>query len=574
MARLLGRESGGAAPRKKRSVKKRIAFAVKIAAAVLLVAGVVLFVRFKMGRKEQTVEAQTTSLVGVGSFDVVITGSGTVQPIESYTFSPLIEGKILECPFNKGDMVEEGDLLYRFEDSEAQSKIKAAQSTLNSAQRGVESAEKSVVKAEQRIEDAKEEIADIEERMKKLTITASVSGMVEELDVKVGDSVSGTLCKILDYNDISVTVAFNAVQYAALEKGDRATVGIPQLMTTVGGSVEKKYTAPHAGANGTIMYSVKIAVDEGVSLAAGTTASVTVHTDSGDVTAPTSGTIAYSDPQNVAAEEAGEITALLTEEGDYVEKGEVIAYLKSESLETELENAREALEDAKDDLEDVKAARDNQYDSVEAARSELESVMKAAEDYVITSPISGVILEKNYKTGDTYSSDSSEKTLMVVADMSQMVFTMNIDELDIANIVQGQSVNVYADALPGEMMSGVITSLSNVGNSESGVTGYPIEITIDDPMDLMSGMNVTAEIVAGSVVDAIVAPASAIFMVDGMYYATKVETDEAGVETDVQVQVSVGLANGEFYEITDGLSEGDVIRDSGIISTSDDMYYY
>ncbi|MGN1097900.1 MAG: efflux RND transporter periplasmic adaptor subunit, partial [Clostridia bacterium] len=320
-----------------------------------------------------------------------------------------------------------------------------------------------------------------------------------------------------------------------------------------------------------------------VNLAAGTTVSVTVHTASGDVECPSYGTISYAEPKDVELEESGELTALYIESGNYVAKGSVIARLKSDSLEKELKAANDAyqdrldaLKDAEDNYENTVAARENQVDGVETAQAELDNAIKAAEDYVITSPVSGVILEKHYKAGDTYGNDDNRK-LMVVADMSKMVFTINVDELDISNIQVGQSVNVTADALPGEIIQGTITTVSKIGDAQNGVTGYPVEITITEPGNLMSGMNVTAEIVVGSVNDVLIAPTSAIFLIDGLYYATIVTppANEGEPETEEQVPVTVGLHNDEFYEIVDGLKEGDILRDSGIGSSSgDDMMYY
>ncbi len=578
-------------PRKrKKNVKKWIKNIIKILLLLALAAGIFFFVRFKTGRKNETPPPQTTSEATRGGFDCRITGSGTVTPIESYTLSPLITGKILQCDYEEGQYVEKGAVLYRFEDTDAQTKIKAAETALKSAQRSVESADKAIAQAAKGIEDAKQAISDaqkdiddIKERMGKLTVKAPAGGMVEDLSASVGDTVSGTLCRVLDYNNISTTVSFNSLQIQSIKTGDRVSVGISRLMTSVGGYVEKKYTAPHSASDGTIMYSVKIRIDGGVNLAAGTTVSVTVHTDSGDVECPSFGTVTYAEPKAVELEEGGEITALYVENGNHVSKGSVVARLRSEALEKELKNAEsayrdrvDALKDAQDNYDNAVASRDNQLDGVETAQAELDNAIKSAEDYVITSPVTGVILEKHYKAGDTYGNDDNKK-LMVVADMSKMVFSMNVDELDISNIQLGQTVNVTADALPGEMIQGTITTASKIGNAENGVTGYPIQITIDEPGNLMSGMNVTAEIVVGSVQDAVIAPASAIFLIDGAYYATIVTPgkNEGDPETEEQVPVTVGLHNDEFYEIIDGLKEGDILRDSGIGSSNEDeMMYY
>ncbi len=579
-------------PKKKKFFRRRwFKNAVRIIILAIIVFGVIMFVRFKMGRKQEAPVPQTTSEVTRGSVDVRVTGSGTVQPIESYTLTSLVEGKIIQCDYDAGQTVEEGAVLYRFEDTESQSKLQAAENAVKTAKRAAESALKQIDRAKRGVESAREELADarkniddIYERIDKLTVYAPISGVIEELNAEVGDNASGSLGQIRDYNDLSATVSFNAIQIDKIKEGDSVSVGIAKLMSEVGGTVADKYTAPHVGADGTILYTVKIKLDSGVKLAAGTAVSVTVHTAEGDVECPTYGTVSYAEPKSIELDEDGEVVGIYVKSGNYVQKGEIIAKLSSDALQTELKNAEDAyqakvdaLSDAEDSVNDMTDAYDNALDGITDAENSLETVRKEVEDYTITSPVSGVILEKYYKAGDTYGSDDSNKKLMVVADMSKMVFSINVDELDISNIQLGQQVNITADALPGEMISGTVTTVSKIGNAENGVTGYPVEITIYDTGNLMSGMNVTAEINVGSVQDVIVAPATAIFMIDGEYYATVVtpgETEDGG-ETETQVRLEVGLHSSELYEIKSGLSEGDILRDSGIGSDDeDDAYMY
>ena len=590
--------------KRKKTVKKWIKRVIGIILLLALIGGIIWFVKFKNSRKETEAPVQTTSVVTRGSIDSRITGSGTVQPIESYTLTSLIEGKILASPYDEGDLVNEGDVLYRFDDTEAQTRIQKAQSALRIAQneasdaakesaraveteaKNVQSAQRGVEKAERALEDAREEVDKINERMGSLVVRAPISGEIEELSARPGDDVSGVLCTVADYGDISTPVSFNGVQIQQINVGDRVSVGVPSLMASVGGVVEKKFSTPHPASNGTIMYSVKIKIDGGSVLASGTNVSVTVHTSSGDVECPSSGLIVYAEPEEVKLEEAGEVVEILTENGRTVSAGAVIARLRSDSLEKELENAQTALEDARIALRDANDALKNanedyadaveklnseiSNDAVKDAQTELDNAVKAAEDYVIKSPVTGVVLEKHYKAGDNYGSDNSEKNLMVVADMTTMVFTINVDELDIANIQVGQSVNIMADALPADFFMGTVTNASKIGSAENGVSAYPVEITVTEPGNLMSGMNVTAEIVVGFADDVLIAPASAVFMMGGQYFATVVTTAGDGTETEEQVPVTVGLHNESFYEIVDGLNEGDVLRDSGI-SGGDDM---
>lgn len=633
--------------RRKKRIKKWAKRVIGIILLLALAVGIAWFVKFKRSRQETAAPAQTTSTVTRGSFDSRVTGSGTVQPIESYTLTSLIEGKITYSPFDEGDQVNEGDILYRFDDTEAQTAIQEAQSALRraqkdaedsrtqrekqikesakaietaqkavetaekavtTAQKDVESAEKDIASAEREVNNAQKAIAKTNERIAKLTITAPISGVVDGLTASVGDDVSGTLCRIIDYDDISTTVSFNSVQIQQISEGDRVTVGVASLMSSVGGYVEKKYNAAQASANGTVMYAVKIKIDRGTRLAAGTNVSVTVHTAYGDVESPGSGAVSYPEPKEVLIPEAGELTMLAAENGNTVAAGAVIARVHSDALDSQIEadsntyqsaldtlesrrdalqdrldavqerkdaveDSREAVADAQEDYNDLLKEEAIEDDAVKSAQTQLDNAIKKAEDYVIKSPVTGIVLEKHFKAGDTYGSDSSNKTLMVVADMTTMIFNINVDELDISNIKLGQTVNITADALPGQMFQGEITKASKIGSGESGVTGYPVEISITEPGELMSGMNVTAEIVVGSVEDVLIAPASAIFMIDGMYFATVVtpSDDPEAPEQEEQVQVNVGLHNESLYEIVDGLNEGDVLRDSGLGSDDDMM---
>ncbi len=626
--------------KRKKNIKKCTKRIIGIVLLLALAGGIVWFVKFKTGRRETAAPMQTTSTVTRGSFDSRVTGSGTVKPIESYTLTSLIEGKITYSPFDEGDTVNEGDILYRFDDTEAQTAIQEARTALRraqkeaedtktqrekqlkeaakaieTAQKAVETAQKAVDTAQKDVESAQKDISNAErdvsnaqkavdktnERLAKLTITAPISGAVEGLTASVGDDVSGVLCRIIDYDDLSTTVSFNGVQIQQINEGDRVTLGVSSLMSTVGGYVEKKYNAAQAGANGTVMYTVKVKLDRGTRLAAGTNVSVTVHTARGDVESPGFGAISYPEPKEILIPEAGELTVLNAENGNTVRAGDIIARVHSEALDSQIESdsnsyqsALDALESRRDALQDrldavqerkdavedsregVTDAQENyndllkeesiEDDAIKTAQTQLDNAIKKAEDYVIKSPVTGVILEKHFKAGDNYGSDSSDKTLMVVADMTTMIFTINVDELDISNVQLGQAVNITADALPGQMFQGEITKVSKIGSGESGVTGYPIEISITEPGELMSGMNVTAEIVVGSVEDVLMAPSSAIFMMDGMYYATIVtpSDDPEAPEQEEQVQVTVGLHNESFYEIIDGLKEGDVLRDSGL----------
>ena len=122
----------------------------------------------------------------------------------------------------------------------------------------------------------------------------------------------------------------------------------------------------------------------------------------------------------------------------------------------------------------------------------MENTQKQLENYTITFPISGTVIDKEYKAGDTV---ESGKTLCTIYDLSYLEMTLNIDELDISTVEVGQAVQITAEAVESKTFTGVVTKVSVAGNTSGGITSYPVTVRIDESDGLLPGMNVDAEIV-------------------------------------------------------------------------------
>jgi HlyD family secretion protein len=140
-----------------------------------------------------------------------------------------------------------------------------------------------------------------------------------------------------------------------------------------------------------------------------------------------------------------------------------------------------------------------------------ESSREQLEEYSIKAPISGTVVEKSVKAGDTVENSNSGSTaLCVIADMSVMTFRINVDELDIAQLERGQEVSITADALDDRSFSGYVDNIGILGSSQDGVTAYPVTIVINDAEDLWPGMNVSAKIIVNSAQDVLRVPVTAV----------------------------------------------------------------
>ncbi len=451
-----------------------------IAIAVVLTVAIGAFNLWRGSNKTKDASGEVvTAVVTRRSIVNTVTGSGTVEAYETYNIVPTVTGDILECSVDEGQWVEEGQVLYRFD---------------------TETSDNAISKALNSVENAALSLEQAQENVDNLTIKAPAKGVVSNLSMGIGDKTSGSVCTITDNTYMIAEIPVSSAQVGRIGVGDKVTVGLEKYMTTVTGVVDRKSSGVVAGSNGAMVTNVDVIISSPGSISEGTYCSATFHTSEGDVDGAEAAVLNYPKSAKATAEQSGTVKKLNVKNGDWVDEGDVIAVLENSQVTNQLRTAQMNYSDAVSNLSDKR---------------------KAAEDYVLTAPISGKIMEKKYKKGDTVAGNNST-TLMVVADTTRMKFTINVDELDVAKITIGQEVSITADAIERVRFKGVIETVSHLGSSSSGVTYYPVQVRIDNPGDLLPGMNVSAEIIVESAQNVISVPSGAVTYYDGKYYVTVV----------------------------------------------------
>ena len=200
--------------------------------------------------------------------------------------------------------------------------------------------------------------------------------------------------------------------------------------------------------------------------------------------------------------------------------------------------------------------------SVEQARLGVQQAQEALDSYTITAPISGTVIEKNVKAGDKVDGIDSG-TLAVLYDLSCLTLQMNVSELDIGKVREGQQVEITADALPGQTFRGVVDRVSINGATTNGFTTYPATIRVEEYGDLKPGMNVSAVILGDTVSGALTVPVSAVSRGNKVLAVPAGALGENGTLTDpAQLEertVTLGVSDGAYIQITGGLEEGDTV---------------
>ncbi|MCD8123189.1 MAG: efflux RND transporter periplasmic adaptor subunit [Clostridiales bacterium] len=542
---------------KKKSGRKKKGGRVKQIVILVLViavgAGGFLFWRRKKEQEAMATamaSASTTAQVTRGNLVSQLSSSGTIEAKDTYTITSLVEGEVIQADFEEGDQVEEGQILYLIDSSSMDSQMRQAQNSLERAQKNYEDA----------VEDYNDAVVDYSGNTYKSTRT----GYIKELNIDVGDKVSSNtqLATIYDDTTMKIRVPFLSAEAALIGVGNQAVIMLEDTAEQLVGTVTAVANLDEVLSGGRMVRYITVQVANPGGLSSDYTATVSV----GDFLCAVEGSFEPVTDTTMVAAMTGvsgsvEVESLLVSEGDYVAVGTPIFQISSE--------------DVQDILDDFQDAIDNAESSVESAQSNLDSNQETYDNYTITAPISGEVISKDVKVGDKISrSGSSDTTLAVIYDLSELTFEMSVDELDIGSVEVGQSVTVSADAYEDMTFTGSVTKISLVGSQSNGVTNYPVTVTLDEEaLDyLLPGMNVDGLITTGESNDTLLIPSGALMRGNRVYLKDDSVTESTGGVPAgyTAVEVEIGMSSDDYIEILSGLEEGDTVYvDESSTSTTD-----
>ena len=484
--------------------------------AVAVIGGGTAFLSRTRAKAAKAETTYTTASVEKRSITNALTGSGTLQPADSYTVTTLVSGEVLSDTFEEGDIVEKDQLLYTIDSSDVSTTETQAQTNYTQA-------------------------------LKAKYPTADISGTVSEVYVSNGDAVSaGTeLCRISASNDLTIDFQFSYAKDGDFYVGQPAKIYLNGYAGYIDGTVAQVGGSSMANATGMKMTTVRVkAVNPGL-VTGDCTASAVV----GNYTSYGQTTVKVGTGSTITASASGKVSGLTLMPGDSVSSGQRICTITGDSVDNQLQNAKASLESAQDRLD----------------------------DYMVTSPITGTVVEKTVKAGDNVGTGSnSNNTLCIIYDLSYLQMTLNIDELDIDNVEVGQVVNITSDAKEGQTFTGVVTKVSVVGTTSGGTTTYPVTVRIDDTDGLRPGMNVDAEIVLSSADGVLAIPSLAVNRGDTVLVTSDSPSAANALEQEAPegyayVQVTTGVSDDSYIEITSGLQEGDTVAYLRTASSCSDM---
>jgi len=467
----------------------------------------------------------TVSPVQRRTISVTLTGTGTLQPIDSYTITSKVSGEILSADFEEMDIVEEDQVLYVIDSSDIQKNIRDYADS---------------------VEDAREKLEDLMEDYEDLKLYSDYGGVFDAVYVEEGDNIQkgSAIAHVIDRETMLLEVPFFVQDIPNIQIGQTASVTVNASTDSVQGIVTEIGALETVTSVGAKLRTVTVSVKN----PGGITPSTTAYAVIGGMESAQEGSFKYNVDETITAIYGGEIETLNIEEGARSEDGMLILSIASENLDDQKKSLEKALEKATDNYNDY---------------------IEKLDDYTITAPISGTVVQKNYKESDNLNMNSgSNSSLAIIYDMSKLNFEMNIDELDLHMIEVGQEVEITSDSFD-ETYTGYVKKKSIIGSSMNGTTTYPVTIELEGNDVLLPGMNVNASIFVEKVENALSVPVDAIMRGD----MVRVLKKTAPAETE-STENKVQNSNEEIPNRPEGekvqMSEGEMPkRPEGVFPSKD-----
>lgn len=344
-------------------------------------------------------------------------------------------------------------------------------------------------------------------------------------------------------------------------------------------------------------------------------------------TVTASGTIRPKTKVDISADITGRITEIGVKEGDWVERGQFLvqidaapyeaavsrasallasgeaALLRAEANRAEAErnrrrarNLRESGEGliSEEAFEQSQTAYDVSVANYQASAAQVDqykaSVDESREQLAktrLTAPMAGRVVRLPVEEGEvavpgTFSRETA--LLLTIADMSEVLAEVQVDETDVVRLAMADSVRITIDAYPDTAFVGYISKISNsarltatqtaAGSSDRAVD-FDVEITLaNPPSDIRPDLSATARIVTDVQKEVLAIPIIALTVRDHEVLPNEtVEQDSATVGSSEEtegvfvvrdglasfVPVNVGIAGEEHFQVLSGLQEGDSI---------------
>lgn len=483
--------------------------------ALLLVGGGVLWLTRDSGSAAAEMAAPTATVTR-GNIEETVSSNGNVVSDQQASLTFQTSGTVVEVLADEGQYVQAGEVLARLDTTTLEWQVARSQASLDTALAQLTKAqeppsEKEVASAQAALDNARANYEDIKAGALSEEV-ASAQAALDSARANLRDVQDGPSAEELAAAQASVDSAQAAVAQAQASY-DRIK-HLPDLqMRSESLNLE----------NATIEYERALANYE----------SVANH--------PTTSELAAARSQVASAEAT---LAQLLDRSD--ESALAAAEAQVSSAEASLDNLLDYANST--DLAVYRA-------QVEEAQVALDQALSQIEDAALYAPFSGVVLQVPIEEGEWATPGALAVEL---AATEPMIVAVNVDEVDIDLLKEGQDVHITFDALKDVQIEGTIQYIAPASTNVNGAVAYGMEVSFspgEHPVRL--GMTTDIDVVVARADRALLVPNRAITAdrEAGRYFVTQRAPDG----TEQVVEVEIGLRDSSHTQILSGLEEGDPV---------------
>ncbi|GHT84638.1 hypothetical protein FACS1894137_07930 [Spirochaetia bacterium] len=236
---------------------------------------------------------------------------------------------------------------------------------------------------------------------------------------------------------------------------------------------------------------------------------------------------------------SGKVEKIFTDYNEQIKAGDVLAELNTDMLRLQREQQMASVVKARANYElqnlnfqnqktladknliseyeltSAKTTLDIQKAELASAEASLRVIETEINQYAyITSPINGIVLERNISVGDTVvdSSNSNSTSIFTLAEnLEEMQIEAAVGELDITSIHKGQPVRFTLESLPGRNFTGVVETLRMVPTVQNNVVSYTVIINVENrDGTLLPGMTCAVDFIVERRENILMAPNAAL----------------------------------------------------------------
>lgn len=213
-------------------------------------------------------------------------------------------------------------------------------------------------------------------------------------------------------------------------------------------------------------------------------------------------------------------------------------------LAAQLEDARRNYERLKDGPDAVQLA---------ALQTKIAAAQATLNQAHIIAPFAGTVTQLNVLPGDVVTPGS---VALRIDDLSHLYVDVNISEIDVVNIQEGQQVTLSFDAIPEKVYHGIVTEVARAADLSQGIVNFAVTVELTDADEqVLPGMTAAVNIIVREIQDALLVPNRAVRLVDGKY--TVYVLREGQVQA---VRIRLGPSSETMSVLLgDDLREGDLL---------------